>query len=662
MDKSFADIRTDAFSASFPDGDFDFKNLSLDVKFEAEFSNENIPTEEDETQHQEAVLFSTETKDVPTAENIAKEPLNEDDFQQEEAKNLEKTPENDCKGWDGNSEQDISLSGEDEEDDEEDMVKGEEPRQLFTVCCNSRSCNHNKPDRFLTEGQTLDPISSKDLQVRNKEQRDNETDENVTYFGRLPDCGSEMVIKADENDEEKHECKGEKQEGLSDRQQEDTEMKQEESISDGYFREEIYNSCIDGPVKASLEIPEKPLQNQMDLMSENEEKYLEKMKDFSGEEHQEAGESFADYPSDLSSCEYIENEEINQDCNYQLNAQEAACLENSLINVVGMGKAEDSDGGGDECLSSICLDADKFRFLDVLTGEDDLENMCPQDVNNTLLQDVHSESSAEFANLNTSDSYSERDPNINWNLDLITSDNLLSEDFLGTEHTDRQETVLSDVTQCPPEKVSASLVVERFDARSSNPSNLGSLDDSFFYGTEFEASGISELGQLEDEDFEDESYWKQEQERITAFHRIYYESGRGDRKERRQIKVPFCADPLSQVIYYDSDSDRDSFSSSTSGEEDVSSAETSEVLTLAQKLKWHGESKESKTCCELPKIQLPENKEKQDLINKQNCRSKQNCLNMLKVTLKMVLVAVMGLMIFWLVTVESRWLSQILFF
>ncbi|XP_068180832.1 cilia- and flagella-associated protein 251 isoform X3 [Antennarius striatus] len=501
MDKSFADIRTDAFSASFPDGDFDFKNLSLDVKFEAEFSNENIPTEEDETQHQEAVLFSTETKDVPTAENIAKEPLNEDDFQQEEAKNLEKTPENDCKGWDGNSEQDISLSGEDEEDDEEDMVKGEEPRQLFTVCCNSRSCNHNKPDRFLTEGQTLDPISSKDLQVRNKEQRDNETDENVTYFGRLPDCGSEMVIKADENDEEKHECKGEKQEGLSDRQQEDTEMKQEESISDGYFREEIYNSCIDGPVKASLEIPEKPLQNQMDLMSENEEKYLEKMKDFSGEEHQEA------------------------------------------------------------------------------------------------------------------------------------------------------------------EKVSASLVVERFDARSSNPSNLGSLDDSFFYGTEFEASGISELGQLEDEDFEDESYWKQEQERITAFHRIYYESGRGDRKERRQIKVPFCADPLSQVIYYDSDSsDRDSFSSSTSGEEDVSSAETSEVLTLAQKLKWHGESKESKTCCELPKIQLPENKEKQDLINKQNCRSKQNCLNMLKVTLKMVLVAVMGLMIFWLVTVESRWLSQILFF
>ncbi|XP_061910136.1 uncharacterized protein LOC133654118 isoform X2 [Entelurus aequoreus] len=35
---------------------------------------------------------------------------------------------------------------------------------------------------------------------------------------------------------------------------------------------------------------------------------VHKMKDFSGEEHQEAGESYADYPSDFSSCEYVEHE------------------------------------------------------------------------------------------------------------------------------------------------------------------------------------------------------------------------------------------------------------------------------------------------------------------------------------------------------------------
>ncbi|XP_061843780.1 uncharacterized protein [Nerophis lumbriciformis] len=35
---------------------------------------------------------------------------------------------------------------------------------------------------------------------------------------------------------------------------------------------------------------------------------VHEMKDFSGEEHQEAGESYADYPSDFSSCEYVEHE------------------------------------------------------------------------------------------------------------------------------------------------------------------------------------------------------------------------------------------------------------------------------------------------------------------------------------------------------------------
>ncbi|XP_061759974.1 uncharacterized protein LOC133554812 isoform X2 [Nerophis ophidion] len=35
---------------------------------------------------------------------------------------------------------------------------------------------------------------------------------------------------------------------------------------------------------------------------------VHKMKDFSGEEHQEAGESYADYPSDFSSCEYVDHE------------------------------------------------------------------------------------------------------------------------------------------------------------------------------------------------------------------------------------------------------------------------------------------------------------------------------------------------------------------
>ncbi|XP_068609021.1 uncharacterized protein si:dkey-183p4.10 [Brachionichthys hirsutus] len=338
-----------------------------------------------------------------------------------------------------------------------------------------------------------------------------------------------------------------------------------------------------------------------------------------------------------------------------------------------MGKAEDSDEEGD---------ADTFKGLDVLTrekgktelvkrplgnaatktcadrretgesdscsssddgmkekkrSEEDLENMCPQYEHNKLLQDIRSESRAAFANLSASDRFNEKDPS-------------------------KEETALSNATQRPAEDVRACLVVQRGNARSTSPTNLGSLDDSFSPDTELEASGTSELGQLGEDDFEDERYWKQEEERIKAFYRFYDGSDREDRRARRQIKVQFRTNPLSRVVHRDSDSsDTDSFSSSTEGEEDTSSEETSAALSLDPEIKRLEEIKEMNACCELPQTQRPENKEKRDLLKKrQNCSRK--CANMLKVTLKMVVLTVMGLLIFWLATGESPWLRRMSFF
>lgn len=558
----------------------DFESLNFDERFEGDktnISHENLPTEEDgalqqEASGQTAVVSSMETKDIHTAESVDKEQSDEEGFQDVGVVSVDETPGDDYTSSDGDSEQEGSVSGDDEEDEEEDMGRGEKPGDLLMSvhCGGGGLCDGDKEDRIFAEGQPLAPEGAENPQVRNEEQGESESDEEVSYFERVPGRGSEMLIKGGGFEEDEQEGEEEKQED-SDSECEGMKIEQEEDALALCFEEE--DPHRDGPAKASVEFPEISVQNLQDLVAEvDSEEYAEKMKDFSGEEHQEAGESIADYPSDFSSCEYVEDGGKNQESGRQSVAKQDTCLERAATDVTWMERAEeDTDEEGDEYLHSIELevDADRFRSLDVAaggkeivehvlgdagcddgsdTGESDSYSSSDDEfqvrrsdkelVDDMRLQDLgnnkHPEESeldgrytAVFARWSTSDEYSRADPadfNINWNLDVLTSDTLLSEDLLTTEDANKAETLPSHAPQRPAEDINTYSVVQREDAKTTSASNQGSLDDSFFFNAELEASGATELGQLGDDEYEDERNWEQEQERIRAFYRFYDDS------------------------------------------------------------------------------------------------------------------------------------------
>nr|XP_046253191.1 deoxyribonuclease I-like 1-like isoform X2 [Scatophagus argus] len=696
MEQTFAELLSDAFSETsvplFPDGDLDFENLNFDEKLEEDetgIAHENIPTEDNEALHQEA---ANHTADIYTAENADEKEPDEENFQGVGVTSVGQIQEEDYTSSDGDSEQEGIVSGEDEEDGEEDMGTGGGPGELSV-------CSSNKEDRIFAEGQPLAPEGVENPQVRNEDQGDSKSDEEVSYFEKVPERGSGMMIKGIGMEDEEQEREKEKREDLSDSECESMKIKEEENVLTLCFEQEVENPSRDGPAKVSLEFPEISVQKLQDLIAEVDSKeYVEKMEDFSGEEHQEAGESFADYPSDFSSCEYTEDGVTNKEKDHQYIAKQDTCLERDVMDIRWSRNAEDTDKEGDEYLYSIDLevDADKFRGLEAVNGErerelvehmltdaarmgcddggetsdsdscsssddddDDeaqvkrnneyLEYPCLRDLeNNKQPEELHSESSAGFVMWSTFDDYNRVDL-ADFNTNMSTTDAPLSEDLLTAEDTDKEETLFSDVTRSPAEGVNTYSIVQRGDAETKSPSNQGSLDDSFFFNTEPEAE--TELGQLEDDDYEEERNWEQEQERIKAFYEFYDDSDIEDGREGRRTKVQFCMDPLSQVIHYETDSDRESLSSSTEGEEDQSSAETSEELREPD------DSKDMRPACDPPDPpQIPQNLP--DLNNTQTCTRKNKCLNILKVTLKMCVVIVMGLLMFWVATDQAGWLSQ----
>ncbi|TKS77491.1 hypothetical protein D9C73_011582 [Collichthys lucidus] len=633
-----------------------------------------------------------EEEDLGTGEDEEDEEEDEEDEEEDLGTGEDEEDEEEDEEEDLGTGEDEEDEEEDEEDEEEDLGTGEESGELLmSVHCGGGFCDGTKEDRIFAEGQPPAPEAAESSQVKNEEQGDRERDEEVSYFERVPERGSVKMIKDDGIEEDEEENEEEKQEDSSDSECEDMKIEQES---------EIENPCRDGTTKASLEFPEISVQNLQDLIAEvDSEECAEKMKDFSGEEHQEAGESFADYPSDFSSYEDVEDGGKNKKSDHQSTAKQDAWLERAVTDITWMRRAEETAEEGDEYLYSIDLevDADKFRGLDVateekdrektefvkagltyavVTGSDDeeetsesdsyssdddddevqvkrsveelVENMCEQDLeSNKQLEGLHGGSSAAFAGWSTSDDYDRADFNINWN-------NLLSEDLLTTEDTDRAETLFSDLTLRPAEAVNTCSMPQRGDATNTSPSNQGSLDDSFFFNIEPEASGSSELEQLGDDEYEDERNWEQEKERIKAFYKFYDDSEGENDREGRQIKVQFCTDPLSQVIHYETDSsDRDSLSSSTDREEDLSSAETSEELKEPEDIT------QMQPVCEPPcDTQPPENVPDPT----QNCTRKHKCLNMLKLTLNMGVVIGMGLVMLWFATDQADWLSQMTFF
>ncbi|XP_035500855.2 FK506-binding protein 5 isoform X2 [Scophthalmus maximus] len=730
MEQSLSDLLSDALSddvvaetsvPSFLDGDLDFGNFNFDEKFE---EDEKGASDEDGARHQEgtgetALMSNMETKDIHKSDSVDKgqsDDNNEkEDFQGVGVSlvSMDRTAEEDYTSSDGEG----SASGEDE-----DMGTGEKPGDLLmSVCCSDEFCDGNKEDRIFAEGQPLAPEGAENPQVRNEEQgeSESESDEEVSYFGQVPERGSEVMIKGDGIEDDERKSEEDEQEDSSDSECESMKVEQEENVFAQCLEQEVESPFRGDPATTGLEFPEISEQNLQVLVAEVDSEV--KMKDFSEEEHQEAGESFADYPSDFSSCEFVEDGVKSQASNSLSsalprasdscsNAKQNVCLEGAVTDITWMGTEEDADEQGDLYLSSsdleteavesrsfqetagekdkgqtdivekmlgeaavtVCDDEGETGESDSYSSSDDddddddevqegrreeelLTHICPQ--HDTLLDSVSSAAFSRWSNSDdqhiTNNRVEPSDFHMKWDFDVSKTASILFEDPLTTEDTDRAETLLLDVSQRPAEDVSSYSVVQRESSNNTSPSYQGSLDDSFFFNTELQASGVTELGPLGENLYEEERSWEQEEERIKAFFKFYDDSEGEDEREERPIKVQFCADPLSQVIHYETDSDRDSLSSSTDREEDLSSAETSEEPRDSD------DTLQTIPACDPPDTRTLSELEN-NLSNTHICSRK--CLCMLKLILKMGLVIAMGLLVFWLATDQPDWLSQASFF
>ncbi|XP_026224582.1 dentin matrix acidic phosphoprotein 1-like isoform X2 [Anabas testudineus] len=701
MEQSLDDLFSGAFSdlsvPALEDEDLDFENLNTEED-KTDNSEEDLQTKEDETLHQEAartVLYKDKYMAETADEEQTDDKNDEEDFEDAgiSVMSMDKTSQEDFTSSGSESEEESSDSGE----DEEDLGAGEKPEDLLmSVHCSDDVCYDNKEDKIFAEGQPLALEGTESPQAGNEEQGEIESDEEASYFGRVPEHSDEMIIKGDGTEEDEQEGEEEAQEDSSDSEREHMKIEQEENALARCSEPEVGSPCKSGANVEFLEMSEKNLQ---DLIAEADpEQYAEKMKDFSGDEHQEAGESFADYPSDFSSCEYVEGGGQNPDSDYK--SSTLPCLERAVTDKEWMGEEEATDEEGDSCLYSrdLEIDADRLFNLDVASEEhsktkveiieygcddegqaaesdshsssddetqerrdDELsDNMCLQDLENyNKVEDtqLYSKSDAAFSRSGISDEahfssnqVNVADFNIDWDFDLLKSHTLLCEDLLTTEDTDTG-------SLRPAEDTNSYSLVQK----TTSMSYQGSLDDSFFFNTELEASEVSELGQLGDDEYEEERNWEQEQERIKAFYDFYDDNNEENGREERQIKVQFCADPLSQVIHYETDSDRDSLSSSTEEEGDLRSAERSELCST-QEPSEPDDTLQMTPAYDPPDTELPESVQENDLSNTQIGARKHKCLGILKQILKMGLVVMVGPLMFWWATAQTDWLNQFFFF
>lgn len=576
------DLVADPSVLSFTDGDLDFENLNFDEKPEedrAGISHKNTPTKENKALHQEvtAVLSSMEAKDISMAEKAADDELSDEaGFHGVEVISMDETQEEDYTSSDGYSVQEDYVPGEDDCDEEQGMRAGEEPGELLMVVrCETEFCNGNKEDKVFAEGQPLAPEGDENPQVRNQGQGDSESDEELSYFGTVPEHESGMRIKGDGTEEDVLERGPEKQDDSSDSEGEAMKTGGERNVLTLGFEQESGNPHLEDPEKASSEHPDAGLsvQSLQDFVAKVNSEYVEKIKDFSGEEHQEAGESFADYPSDFSSCEYVEDGGKTEESHHQSAAKQVVCSGRAEADLRWMRMAKDSD---EDYLFSIDLEvaADMFSSLDVGSGEKDkgkiefvgqtwdgaavmeyeksesdsysssddeahrgrsneelCGTVCPQDLEkNKQLEELHRGSSTLFSVWSTCDEYCRADlaeGNKHRSPNVSAAQPLLSDDLFATEEVDMEEMLPSIGSLCHAAGVSPYSETQKWDI---DPSSQGSLDDSFFFNTELEASGITEQGELGDDEYEERN-WEQEEERIRAFYEFYDESDEHNEKE-----------------------------------------------------------------------------------------------------------------------------------
>lgn len=439
---------------------------------------------------------------------------------------------------DTSSEEEGSSSGE-----EKEMGATEEPEGLLmSVCCSDDLYDAQNEDEIFAEGPAMASEGTDNPKDSNKVQGEAESDEEASYFGGIPEHGDETMMERE-------------REEPSDSDSEDMTTEQEGNIliqgSDNSYK-------ISSMVKPNLEFQGLSLENLQDLITEVDgEKCAVKMTDFTGDEHQEAGETIADYPSDFSSGEYAGAElnaspPVKQEkgavtgapwirgtadsgCEKDDGFLYSADLEVKKVGNVDVAAGEYDDSSlavmGDRSSYSSSDDEEPLRGI----GEESSDDMNVRDIdNNVKLEDVQR---CEFSRRSGSNDQTVQDRSdpadfIRSGFDALKSRTCLSEHLLTTEGIDETENLPSEENQCPAQDVNCYSVVER--ARAS-PSGQGSIDDGFFFNAG--SSEASEDLQLAHDNDEDKRISEQMQERIEAFKRFYDDSddedGRGGECSRQ---------------------------------------------------------------------------------------------------------------------------------
>ncbi|XP_023812318.1 uncharacterized protein LOC101163816 isoform X4 [Oryzias latipes] len=571
--ENLADFFTDAFSEtsvpSFRDEDLDFESLSFD---DQRWREETEDTTTGKALLQEAAAESGALLDeaIEDVSFMAGRVDEEKDGDEPPEVNLKgDTPERDCTSSDGDSDQEGSVSGEAEE---VGSGTAEEPGELLMeACCSEKHLSADKEDKIFTEGRPLD-----------LQHNEVEGDEDVGYFGGIPERGSEMTMMIT--------------------MKEDEQEREADSSESEKVKEKHEESAPSEDERTSLTFPDISLQYLQDLIAEvdSEEECVEKIAEFSGEEHQEAGESFADYPSDFSSCEYAEGG--RNDPEQKMN-NEPFVGQNTNVEEVKTRAEDFDDEKEDEILYSIDLKIYENMMLSPDEGQPQL-----------------------FLAASGGDDGDETE-----------------ESGSSTPSDDDQK--LTRTTEEPAETMSL-----------HDPINTELTGNIQLYGegiAVLSSTWSDEQGELGDDE-DEKDRWEQEHERIEAFYRFYNDSEEDDAVEERQTKVQFCSNPLSQVIHYDNESsDRDSDTSSSNRDEDFDSAGGSEELI------------ETEDTLQIePASDPPTNQQQEraaDVSNTPTCTEHHESPQFLKLLLKMIVVMVMGLLMFYLTTDRADWFSQFFF-
>ncbi|XP_023812317.1 glutamic acid-rich protein isoform X2 [Oryzias latipes] len=660
--ENLADFFTDAFSEtsvpSFRDEDLDFESLSFD---DQRWREETEDTTTGKALLQEAAAESGALLDeaIEDVSFMAGRVDEEKDGDEPPEVNLKgDTPERDCTSSDGDSDQEGSVSGEAEE---VGSGTAEEPGELLMeACCSEKHLSADKEDKIFTEGRPLD-----------LQHNEVEGDEDVGYFGGIPERGSEMTMMIT--------------------MKEDEQEREADSSESEKVKEKHEESAPSEDERTSLTFPDISLQYLQDLIAEvdSEEECVEKIAEFSGEEHQEAGESFADYPSDFSSCEYAEGG--RNDPEQKMN-NEPFVGQNTNVEEVKTRAEDFDDEKEDEILYSIDLkiyenmmlspdegqpqlflaasggdDGDETEESGSSTPSDDdqkltrtteepAETMSLHDPINTELTgniQLYGEGIAVLSRWGASDDHhftNNRDEITN--LGLLKTDSMPFETLSSTEELDKKVIPPSYANHTPDDDLNTMSTSQNEERKEANPSNQGSIDDDFLFENEQSSTWSDEQGELGDDE-DEKDRWEQEHERIEAFYRFYNDSEEDDAVEERQTKVQFCSNPLSQVIHYDNESDRDSDTSSSNRDEDFDSAGGSEELI------------ETEDTLQIePASDPPTNQQQEraaDVSNTPTCTEHHESPQFLKLLLKMIVVMVMGLLMFYLTTDRADWFSQFFF-